>query len=46
LDSDGFTVGALAQLNTSAATYVAWNWLGANTTVSNTSGTITINSIS
>jgi hypothetical protein len=39
--SDGFTVGALAQLNTSAATYVAWNWLGANTTVSNTSGTIT-----
>ena len=39
--TDGFTVGALAQLNTSAATYVAWNWLGANTTVSNTSGTIT-----
>ena len=39
--TDGFTVGALAQLNTSSATYVAWNWLGANTTVSNTSGTIT-----
>ena len=39
--SDGFTVGALAKLNTSAATYVSWNWLGANTTVSNTSGTIT-----
>jgi hypothetical protein len=39
--SDGFTVGALAQLNTSSATYVAWNWLGANTTASNTSGTIT-----
>jgi hypothetical protein len=39
--ADGFTVGSLAQLNTSAATYVAWNWLGANTTVSNTSGTIT-----
>jgi hypothetical protein len=39
--SDGFTVGALAQLNTSAATYVSWNWLGANTTVSNTSGSIT-----
>ena len=38
--TDGFTVGALAQLNTSSATYVAWNWLGANTTVSNTSGTI------
>ena len=39
--ADGFTVGSLAQLNTSAATYVAWNWLGANTTVSNTSGSIT-----
>jgi hypothetical protein len=39
--ADGFTVGALAQLNTSATNYVAWNWLGANTTVSNTSGTIT-----
>ena len=24
--SDGFTVGALAQLNTSTDTYVAWNW--------------------
>jgi hypothetical protein len=24
--SDGFTVGALAQLNTSSATYVGWNW--------------------
>jgi hypothetical protein len=39
--TDGFTVGALAQLNTSGDTYVAWNWLGANTTVSNTAGTIT-----
>ena len=39
--TDGFTVGALAKLNTSSATYVAWNWLGANTTVSNTSGSIT-----
>jgi len=39
--SDGFTVGALAKLNTSAATYCSWNWLGANTTVSNTSGSIT-----
>ena len=24
--TNGFTVGALAQLNTSAETYVAWNW--------------------
>jgi hypothetical protein len=38
--SDGFTVGALAKLNTSAATYVSWNWLASNTTASNTSGTI------
>jgi hypothetical protein len=38
--TDGFTVGALAQLNTSSATYVAWNWLASNTTTSNTSGTI------
>jgi hypothetical protein len=39
--TDGFTVGALAQLNTSGDTYVSWNWLGANTTASNTAGTIT-----
>ena len=40
--ADGFTVGALAQLNTSSATYVAWNWLANNTSgSSNTLGTIT-----
>jgi hypothetical protein len=39
--TDGFTVGALAQLNTSGDTYVAWNWLALNTTTSNTSGSIT-----
>lgn len=39
--TDGFTVGALPQLNTSSATYVAWNWLASNTTVSNTVGTRT-----
>ena len=39
--STGFTIGALAKLNTSSATYCSWNWLGANTTVSNTAGTIT-----
>ena len=34
--SDGFTVGALAQLNTNTATYVAWNWNagGSNQTIS------------
>jgi hypothetical protein len=40
--ADGFTVGALAQLNTSSATYVGWNWKASNATaVTNTAGTIT-----
>ena len=39
--STGFTVGALAQMNTSAATYVGWQWKGSGTTVSNTTGSIT-----
>jgi len=39
--SDGFTVGALAQLNTSADTYVAWNWKANGAGVTNTAGTIT-----
>jgi hypothetical protein len=38
----GFTVGALAKMNTSAATYVGWQWqAGQGTTSSNTSGSIT-----
>jgi hypothetical protein len=38
----GFTVGTLAQMNTSAATYVGWQWqAGQGTNTSNTSGTIT-----
>jgi len=38
----GFTVGALAKLNTSAATYVGWQWQGGQgTNTSNTSGSIT-----
>ena len=40
-DTDGFTLGTSGDLNASSQTMVAWNWLGANTTVSNTSGTIT-----
>jgi len=36
----GFTVGALAQMNTSAATYVAWQWNAGGSTVTNTSGSI------
>lgn len=39
--STGFTVGALAKMNTSAATYVGWQWKGSGTTVSNTTGSIT-----
>jgi hypothetical protein len=39
--STGFTVGALAKMNTSAATYVAWQWKAGGTAVSNTAGSIT-----
>ena len=39
--STGFTIGALAKINTNAATYVGWQWKGSGTTVSNTSGSIT-----
>jgi hypothetical protein len=43
-NTDGFTVSKQTGetgTNGTGSTYVAWNWLGANTTVSNTSGTIT-----
>jgi hypothetical protein len=40
-NSNGFTIGALAKLNTNAATYVGWQWAGTGATVSNTSGSIT-----
>ena len=41
-DSNGFTVGSLAKINTNAATYVAWQWkAGQGTTSTNTSGSIT-----
>jgi hypothetical protein len=43
-NSNGFSLGAGTQQyssNTNAQTYASWNWLGANTTASNTSGTIT-----
>ena len=39
--STGFTVGALAKMNTSAATYVGWQWKAGGTAVSNTAGSIT-----
>jgi hypothetical protein len=42
-NADGFTLNQSAnyELSNNGTTYVTWNWLGANTTVSNTSGTIT-----
>jgi len=40
-DSNGFTVGTEAAVNGSGNSLVAWNWLGANGTASNTDGSIT-----
>jgi hypothetical protein len=41
-DSDGFTTSSSASgINLSGYTYVAWNWLASNNTVSNTDGSIT-----
>ena len=40
-NSDGFSLGSANGVNSNTDNHVAWNWLGANTTVSNTSGTIT-----
>jgi len=40
-NTDGFTLGTLAEVNRNGDPFVSWNWLGANTTVSNTSGSIT-----
>ena len=39
-NSDGFTLGTDTGANNSGSTFVGWNWLASNTTVSNTSGTI------
>jgi len=39
-NTDGFTLGTLAEVNANGNTFVSWNWLGANSTVSNTQGTI------
>jgi hypothetical protein len=41
-DTSGFTVGALAKMNTNTSTYVGWQWKGGNSSgVSNTDGSIT-----
>jgi hypothetical protein len=36
-----FTIGSLAKLNTSSATYAAWAWDAGSSTVTNTQGSIT-----
>ena len=41
-NTNGFTVGALAKMNTNTATYVGWQWqAGQGSTSSNTNGSIT-----
>jgi hypothetical protein len=40
-NSDGFSVGSGAVVNTNAGTYVAWNWKANGAGSSNTAGTIT-----
>jgi hypothetical protein len=40
-NSNGFTLGTLAQVNTNAATYVGWCWDGGTSTATNTQGSIT-----
>jgi hypothetical protein len=39
-NSAGFTLGTLAQVNTSSATYAAWTWDAGSSTVTNTQGSI------
>ena len=40
-NSAGFSVGTLAQVNTSSATYASWLWDAGTSNATNTSGTIT-----
>lgn len=40
-NSGGFNIGSLAQINTNAASYVAWAWDAGSSTVTNTAGTLT-----
>ena len=39
--TDGFTLGSNGDVNYSGSNLVAWNWLGANGTASNSNGSIT-----
>ena len=40
-NSDGFSLGTLAKVNTSSATYAGWTWDAGTTTASNPDGSIT-----
>lgn len=40
-NSDGYTAGALAQMNTNTATYIDWMWKAGGSGSSNTAGSIT-----
>ena len=40
-NSTGYVQGSGTGVNGNGATFVSWNWLGANTTVSNTNGSVT-----
>lgn len=40
-NSDGFSLGTLAQVNTNTATYAGWAWDAGSSTVTNNSGSIT-----
>ena len=40
-DSDGFSIGAGGEVNTSSSNLVSWNWLANGAGVSNTDGSIT-----
>jgi hypothetical protein len=41
LDTNGFSIGTEGGTNYNTDSFISWSWLGANTTASNTSGTIT-----
>jgi hypothetical protein len=40
-NSDGFSTGAYVATNNNTTPFVSWNWLGSNTTTSNTAGSVT-----
>jgi len=43
IDADGFTLDSDAGLNESSATYASWNWKAGDSTVVNTTGTLSAN---